>query len=216
MKHIPRVEIEKFEKQFRTNFINCLSGFKGVNLIGTKDVDGYENLAIFSSTVHLGANPPLLGLVSRPIIVERNTYQNIRSTGFYTINHMNEQIYRAGHQSSARYPKNVSEFKEVGLHPYYLDEFYAPFVKESVVKLGMKMKEVIPIRSNDTVLIVGEIMEVILDESVLKEDGFVDLSEAGTVTLCGLDAYHSVSKLARLSYAKPDKPLQTIEDFINE
>lgn len=216
MKNINRTEIEKFDKQYRTNFINCLSGFKGVNLIGSKDSEGHENLAVFSSTVHLGANPPLLGLVSRPIIVERNTYQNIRSTGVYTINHMNEKIYMAGHQSSARYPKNVSEFKEVGLNPYYHEDFYAPFVKESLIKLGMKLKEVVPVRSNDTVLIIGEIMEVIIEESFLKEDGFVDLAEAGTVTLAGLDAYHSVSKLERLSYAKPNKPLETINDFKNE
>ncbi len=216
MKNISRAEIEKFEKQYRTNFINCLSGFKGVNLIGSKDPDGNENLSVFSSTVHLGANPPLLGLISRPVIVERNTYQNIRSTGVYTINHMNEAIYMAGHQSSARYPKNVSEFNEVGLKPYYLEGFYAPFVKESMIKLGMKLKEVVPIRSNDTVLIVGEIMEVIIEESFIKEDGYVDLAEAGTVTLAGLDAYHSVSKLERLTYAKPDQPLGTIEDFKDE
>ncbi|RYY06600.1 MAG: flavin oxidoreductase, partial [Sphingobacteriaceae bacterium] len=34
---------------------------------------------------------------------------------------------------------------------------------------------------------------------------FVDLEAAGSVTTSGLDCYHTTKKLARLSYAKPDK-----------
>jgi hypothetical protein len=36
-------------------------------------------------------------------------------------------------------------------------------------------------------------------------DGFIDLENAGTITVSGLDSYHSTKKIERLSYAKKDK-----------
>ena len=58
------------------------------NLIATKSNDGFPNVAVFSSVTHLGSNPPLLGFITRPAFVPRNTYENIRKTGIYTINHI--------------------------------------------------------------------------------------------------------------------------------
>ena len=56
-------EIESWERFYRANFINSLTGFKSVNLIGTVNTTGQANLGIFSSIVHIGSNPPLLGYV---------------------------------------------------------------------------------------------------------------------------------------------------------
>jgi hypothetical protein len=41
--------------------------------------------------------------------------ENILETNFYTINHINKSSYKKAHQTSARYPKEVSEFEAVGL-----------------------------------------------------------------------------------------------------
>ncbi len=81
--------IAQLEQRFRTNFINCLSGFKSLNLIGSVNQLQQTNLAIFNSVFHLGANPPLLGCIIRPDSVERHTLSNIESTGYYTFNHVN-------------------------------------------------------------------------------------------------------------------------------
>ena len=66
-------------------FINSLSGYKSANLVGTADHQGRHNLAIVSSVVHLGAQPPLVGMIMRPDVVERHTLANIRETGWYTL-----------------------------------------------------------------------------------------------------------------------------------
>jgi flavin reductase (DIM6/NTAB) family NADH-FMN oxidoreductase RutF len=66
--------ILNFEKNFRTKFINSLSGFKSANLIGTISKTGKTNLAIFNSVIHVGANPSLIGLLIRPASVPRHTY----------------------------------------------------------------------------------------------------------------------------------------------
>ena len=85
--------ILEFEKLYRTNFINSLSGFKSANLIGTISSEGKTNLAIFSSVIHVGANPPLMGFLMRPVSVERHTYTNIKETNCFTINHINKEIW---------------------------------------------------------------------------------------------------------------------------
>jgi flavin reductase (DIM6/NTAB) family NADH-FMN oxidoreductase RutF len=140
---------EKLEKQNRVHLINSIGGFKSVVLVGTKDADGLENLAVFSSLVHIGANPPLVALIFRPSPPERDTLRNLLATGFYTINHVNESIYKQAHQTSARFDKNVSEFEEVGLTPEYKNNFFAPFVAESNVQLGITFKDKVDIQIND-------------------------------------------------------------------
>ena len=44
-------DIESWERFYRANFINSLTGFKYVNLIGNVDELGQTNLGIFSSIV---------------------------------------------------------------------------------------------------------------------------------------------------------------------
>ncbi len=122
-------DITALENHERVFFINSLSGFKSANLVGTASVEGHTNLAIVSSVVHLGANPPLLGMIMRPTSAERGTLKNIIDTGVYTLNHVSADIYQQAHQTSARYPEDVSEFNQVGLSEQWEDEFIAPFVQ---------------------------------------------------------------------------------------
>ncbi|MFZ4671164.1 MAG: flavin reductase family protein [Flavobacterium sp.] len=209
-KHISYDDIMAMEKQMRVHFVNSLGGFKSVSLVGTVDNLSNENLAIFSSIFHIGANPPLIALVFRPSPPERDTLKNILETGCYTINHINEKIYRQAHQSSARYDNIISEFDATGLKAVYKNNFKAPYVKESLIQLGMEFKEKIDIKINNTTMIIGEIFQVYLPQNCLNDDGFIDLEKANTITCSGLDSYHKTIQLDRLSYAKPDKAITSL------
>ena len=195
--------ILEFEKLHRTNFINSLSGFKSANLIGTISKEGKTNLAIFSSVIHVSANPPMMGFLMRPVSVERHTYNNIKETGYFTINHINKEIFKQAHQTSARYDKDVSEFDEGKLTPQFTEAIKAPYVKESKIKIGLRFAEEQEIKSNRTIFIVGEIVEIILPDDVVAMDGYIDIEKAGTIAISGLDGYHETKRIARLSYAKP-------------
>ena len=85
-------DLESLETRFRGNLINSLGGFKSLVLIGTASRDGKENLAVFSSLFHLGANPALCGLIVRPAEPGFNTLGNIMATGKYTLNHVHPGI----------------------------------------------------------------------------------------------------------------------------
>lgn len=199
-------EIEAMEKRHRAAFVNCLSGFKSANLVGTTDANGQTNLAIMSSAVHLGSHPPLLALVIRPGGDERHTLKNILETGFYSLNHVHSDIIEAAHQTAARYPIQTSEFDETGLTPYWEENFAAPMVLEARVKLGMRLREHTRLSINDTHLVIGEVVLAEAPTESLRPDGSLDLAAAGSVALTGLDTYHQSVDYKRMAYAKPDLP----------
>lgn len=204
-------DINAMDKRFCVQFVNSLPGFKSANLIGTADKNGRTNLAVFSSVIHVGSNPPLFGFITRPVSVPRHTYLNLKETGYFTINHIHAGIYQQAHQTSARYPEDVSEFAATGLTEEYSEGIPAPYVKESRIKLGLTFVEEHPIEANGTIMVVGKVVEVRFDENILGEDGLLHLEKAGTVAIGGLDVYHNVDKIARLSYAKPDRDIRIVD-----
>jgi flavin reductase (DIM6/NTAB) family NADH-FMN oxidoreductase RutF len=202
-------DIQHLPDRFRRNLINSLHGFKSVSLIGTSNLQGQTNLAIFSQIFHIGANPPLVGILVRPDSVDRHTLRNIRETSWFTINHIQESFVEAAHQTSARYPEEVSEFEACGLSPEFIQEIPAPFVAESAIRYALyKVDETILI--NGTVLITGEIRCLHAPDEVVSEDGFLQIHQAGTIASSGLDAYYRVDPISRFAYAKPDLPISKI------
>ncbi|CAA0255419.1 conserved hypothetical protein [Tenacibaculum maritimum] len=198
-----RKDIDALEHLYKINFVNSLSGFKSANLIATKSVKEVTNVAVFSSVVHYGSAPPILGFVLRPTTVRRNTYDNIKETEFYTINHITESMIHEAHHTSAKYPSEISEFDKTALTEVYKNGFHAPFVKESSVQIAMKYVEEYPIEINNTLLILGEIVAVYVDEVLVEKDGFINLSKNETVAINGLDAYVTPANSKRLPYQRP-------------
>ncbi len=199
------------ESRARAAFMNSLSGFKSASLIGTIDSKGNTNLAIFSSVVHLGSNPALIGFINRPDSTSRHTLENIMETNCFTINHINSTIYKKAHQTAARYPKEISEFDATGLTPEFRPLLKAPYVNESTIKYGLEFAEKHELKINGTILIIGKVVEIIMPENCLLPHGGIDIEKAETVTISGLDAYYTTNILSRLSYAKPEKTPEEIE-----
>lgn len=198
-----KTDFQDMDERQRAAFINCLSGYKSANLIGTIGPQGQTNLAMVSSVVHLGAHPPLLAFISRPPSADRHTLEYLQHSGYFTINHVHVDMLEAAHQTSARYPREVSEFDVVGLTAQYSEVQPAPYVAESHVKIGLAVRDSKPIELNGTVMVIGEIIEVLLSDKVLITDGFVDLAQMQAVAIAGLDGYYRPEPLFRLSYAKP-------------
>ncbi|GAA4301003.1 flavin reductase [Aestuariibaculum suncheonense] len=188
---------------YRINLINSCSGFKSANLIGTKSKEGIENVAVFSSVTHLGSHPPLLGFILRPTTVLRNTYENIRETGVYTINHIHKTIIEDAHHTSAKYNKDISEFDATHLMPEYKNDCFAPFVQDAPVQLQMAYVSEYFIKENNTILLIGEVEGLFIKDDLLEDDGFINLSKAEIASINGLDAYTIPKLEKRLEYQRP-------------
>lgn len=203
MEIIAKETIQNWERFYRGNFVNSLSGFKSASLIATINVAGIPNLAIFSNIVHLGADPALIGFVNRPLEAAPHTIANIEATGFYTINHIHPDFVVHAHQTSAKYEAGINEFTAVGLHEEYVNDFPVPFVKESKCSYSMKMVEIIPIKHNNTFFVIGELQQVRIEGSIIAADGFIKLEKIESITSLGIDGYYNTSVVGRYSYAKP-------------
>jgi flavin reductase (DIM6/NTAB) family NADH-FMN oxidoreductase RutF len=205
LRYIGRNDLAKMDKINRLNFVNSLSGYKSANLIGTKSIDGKSNLAIINSVIHLSSNPPLIGYIQRPPTVPRHSYNNIKETSSFTINHVHRDFAENAHYTSAKFENDESEFEQCGLTEEYLYDFPSPFVKESQLKIAVNFEEEYEIKSSNTILVVGLIDFICLPEDSIRENGQIDLNSMDTVCISGLNNYHEVKEIASYPFARPDE-----------
>jgi len=188
---------------YRLNIINSCTGYKSANLIATKSEKGLINLAVFNSVIHLGSNPPIIGFILRPTTVPRHTFQNLKETGVFTVNHIHYSQIEDAHHTSAKYPQEVSEFDETNLEEEFKNGISAPFVKESPLQLACSYLNEYHIKENDTLMIVGQIEHIFMKDEMLENDGWIDLEKGGVVSINGLEGYALPKLLERFPYARP-------------
>ncbi len=196
-------DINNLNKIYRINLINSCSGFKSANLLASISKEGITNVAVFSSVTHLGSNPPTLGFILRPTTVPRNTYKNLKETGYFTINHIYEDIIEDAHHTSAKYLEEISEFDVTNLEEEYKGNFKVPFVKNAPVQMNMKFIEEIYVPSNNVQLIVAQIQELYIKDELLEKDGLINLSKGNIAAINGLDTYTIPKFKERFSYQRP-------------
>ena len=201
--YFSKEDIENLSRVKRLNIINSITGIKPGNLIGSKSIEGHTNLAIFSSVVHLGSHPALIGFFLRPSTkIRRDTYENILETGSYTINHIDKRIIEKAHYSSVKFSSYVSEFEKLKLTEQYINDFYAPYLLESKIKIGLSFVEEVDVKINGTKLIIGEIRHIYLPENIMSEEGYLNLEKSASVGIGGLNSYYNLNFNAEFPYAR--------------
>ena len=97
-----------------------LAGFivpRPIALVSTRGPDGIDNAAPFSSFNYLGEDPPVvvLGLEVRPDGTEKDTTRNIRETGEFVVNFVDETLLERQNVCAVHFPRDVSEASVAGL-----------------------------------------------------------------------------------------------------
>lgn len=195
--------IKNLEHLNKINLINSASGYKSANLIGTKSKSGISNLAIFSSITHLGSEPAIYGFVLRPTTVRRNTHDNIKETGIFTLNPVFEEKIYDAHHTSAKYAEEISEFDKTTFKEEYKENWNAPFVKNAPLQIAMKFLEEIEIKANNTILILATVEHIYVKKEMLSSDYFINLSKGNIATVNGLDGYSIPKETIRFPYQRP-------------
>ena len=88
---------------------------------------------------------------------------------YFTVNHINADDIEDAHHTSAKYPKEISEFDQTNLEAEYLDDFIAPFVKSSKIKLACKYLNEYDIKENDTILVVASIEGIYIEDGIIQD-----------------------------------------------
>ena len=87
--------------------------------------------------------------------------------------------------------------------PEYKNNWYAPYVKDSPISLGCRYLNEYEIKENGCLLIVAAIEQIFIQEDLLMEDGWVDLTKGSVMAINGLDGYTLPQLEKRLEYARP-------------
>lgn len=198
-------ETKNWDRFYRSQFFNSLGGFKSANLVGTHHHSHGSNLALFFSVIHVGAKPPLLGLLFRPPTDNHQTYRNIKENGCFSINAVHQDILRQAHQTSANYAAGRSEFEATGLTEHWLAEYPVPLVEEARIRCVVQLCEEHEIKANGTIFMVGEIKTVQIDNTFLHSSGLLDHAAAKSVAINSLENYYQTEHLAHFNYARPEQ-----------
>ena len=170
--------------------------------VGTRSVQGVDNLAPFSFFMGVSSKPPAVAISVARAGRDRlkHTAQNILDTGVFTVSipstHHLEQV--AG--TAAQYPEAVSELEQWNLVARPGTQVDAPFPVQAGVALECRC-----IHTHDlgtTHLIVGEVLVFhIHDELVLQEEGRL---------LVDSRKLDPLARLGGIDYAGLGHPLQAV------
>lgn len=164
-----------------------------IAFITTRSEDGVVNAAPFSFFNLMGEDPPIMvvSLESRPDGSIKDTLRNIRWTGEFVVNLVDEAIAAAMHQASANYPPEVSEVSAVGLSLAPCREVAIERIAEAPASLECKVLQTVAIGPTRRIVI-GKIFRLHVRDT-LVDPATKRIRE---------DAYHPVGRLYANSYVK--------------
>ena len=78
-------------------------------------------------------------------------------------------------------------------------------MKESSLKIALRLVEVLPIRSNGCHLLIGRVVLVKTEKDLSLRDDAIDLDHSHAVGVGGLNDYYALQHIGSFPYARPDE-----------
>lgn len=175
-----------------------------IAFVSTVGEGGRFNVAPFSYFNAITNEPPLLGIsINRRQEAIKDTLRNIRHTGDFVVNIVDEALNAKAVAASGDWPEDVDEFALTGLTPTPSDLVRAPRVGESPVSLECRLHREIEL--GKVFFVVGEIVRAHVRDDVLT-DGRVDIAKLRPVGRLGGDGYSVVREVLHLPRPKVTPP----------
>ena len=175
-----------------------------IALVSTIGENGVFNLAPYSGFSTMGIRPSLVhvNISWKRDGQKKDTLANIEFSRDFVINVVTEELAEAMNQSSAEYPSDVDEFKEVGLTPVKADLVKSPMVAESPVNMECKLVEVLEYGDmpRRTGIVIGEVVRVHIKDG-LYVDGQIQMSALKALGRLGGDLYCRTTDIIEMKRA---------------
>ena len=133
--------------------------------VGTRDLDGIDNLAPHSFFTMASEDPPIVVFTS---IGRKDTVRAVEQTGEFTISIISAAQREAANQTSAPYAAEVSEFDAAQVKSLSSAVVAAPAVADSPAVMECRCEQVIP--AGDGFLVLGRVVHLSAAEAVLRTD----------------------------------------------
>jgi len=140
-------------------------------VVGSYDEAGRANVMTAAWGGIVSSKPPCVGVSLRP---SRYSCDAILSRGAFTVNIAPTKYMRETDYFGLASGRDADKFEVSGLTPVKAAQVDAPMVEEFPVTLECKVRDTLEIGSH--IQIVGEIVDVIVDEECLGEDGRISMA----------------------------------------
>ncbi|NQW10786.1 MAG: flavin reductase family protein [Alphaproteobacteria bacterium] len=180
-----------------------------IAFVSTHSADGMLNCAPFSFFNAVGYAPPVvaLGLEQWDDGREKDTGLNIRRTGEFVVNLVDEPLAEKMNLAAIDFPPEIDEFAEVGLTPAPSTRVAPPGIAEAPVRLECVRSALVQVGSKHTVVL-GEVV------SFHVRDDLIDAQK-----LHVSEAWRPIGRLFGGSYSRLDNrfdlPRVALDDWKN-
>ena len=154
-----------------------------IAFVSTTSTAGVNNLAPFSFFNAVCGDPPVV--LFCPVWREpmKDTLANVRATGEFVINIVNEEIVEQMNVCAAEFPSSVDEFAMSGLTPVPSDVVKAPRVKESPVSMECRLLQIVEISAQPMGgnIVIGEVVRFHVDDRIVDSSYKIDADKLRAV-----------------------------------
>ncbi|KFK95609.1 MULTISPECIES: flavin reductase family protein [unclassified Serratia (in: enterobacteria)] len=187
--------------------LNAIVGPRPIGWISSLSAAGQRNLAPYSFFNCFNYRPPIIGFASTGW---KDSVANIVETGEFVWNLTTRPLAEAMNNSSAALPRGEDEFAFAGLTPAPGRRVKAELVAESPVNFECRLTQCIQLQNAvggniETWLVLGEVVAVHIDSTLLDEQGVYQTAAAQPVLRAGgPTAYYGISDQHRFDLVRPD------------
>ncbi|MGE0430708.1 MAG: flavin reductase family protein [Planctomycetota bacterium] len=177
--------------------------------VSTLSAAGRPNLAPFSFFTGITSDPPsLLINVGTRGGAAKDTARNILETGQFVVNIVTDALAQQMVQTSGEYGPEVNEFETAGVTPLAAELVMPSRVQESPVSIECELMRCVDVDSVDVPgdisahIILGRILLIHADESVLGDKGRVDPAKLDAIGRLGGTGYCRVRDIFQMQRPK--------------
>lgn len=180
--------------------------------VSSMDEQGRLNLAPYSFFTAVCPNPPLVvfcPIIRRTDLQPKDTLRNIRATGEFVINIVNEATAEAMNLTSVEAPPELDEFVFAGLTPAPSVQIKPPRVAESPVSFECKLHQIVDVGNlpGQGSMVIGQIVYIHINDAVYVPDYKVDPTVLQAIGRMGGTGYSTTRD--RFDLERPPRQLHT-------
>lgn len=160
--------------------------------VSTTSAAGTDNLAPHSFFSVSCVNPPIVQFTS---VGRNDSVQNVEDTGQFVVNVAPEHLFEQINATATRFPRNVSEFDEVGIAREPSARVKPPRVAASPVALECELHSTV--RLGDSTVVFGRVVYAAVSEAVMV-DGHPDVRKLRPLSRLGKDEWGTLGEILEI------------------
>ncbi|TCL09999.1 flavin reductase (DIM6/NTAB) family NADH-FMN oxidoreductase RutF [Shimia isoporae] len=187
------------------NPFNALITPRPIAWVSTRDANGVRNLAPYSFFNGTSYTPPQVMFASTGTKSDqpegKDSLANIRETGVFCINIVEETMRDAMNVSTTGFDKDVDEFERAGLEAAQCDTIDCPRLVGAPASMECRMTQIVEQLGENNFIIMGEVTGIHMRDDCIV-DGIFDVTTFRPLARLGYRDYSVVDNTFTL--ARPD------------